>query len=102
MKEIGFDAKKCPLGKLGDTTIQEAYKVLKDLSDAVQKNAGISKLNDLSSKFYTLIPHNFGFKKMKDFVINSDKMIKDKNEMLNTLSDMKVSAKIMDNKDKKK
>jgi hypothetical protein len=25
MKEIGYDAKKCPLGKLGDGTINEAY-----------------------------------------------------------------------------
>lgn len=25
MKEIGYDAQKMPLGKLGDTTINEAY-----------------------------------------------------------------------------
>ena len=28
MKEIGYDAKKMPLGKLGDGTIKEAYKIL--------------------------------------------------------------------------
>jgi hypothetical protein len=28
MKEIGYDAKKMPLGRLGDTTIKEAYGVL--------------------------------------------------------------------------
>jgi poly [ADP-ribose] polymerase len=25
MKEIGYDAKKMPLGKLGDNTVKEAY-----------------------------------------------------------------------------
>jgi poly [ADP-ribose] polymerase len=28
MKEIGYDAKKMPLGKLGDGTIKEAYNIL--------------------------------------------------------------------------
>lgn len=28
MKEIGYDAKKMPLGKLGDNTIKQAYGVL--------------------------------------------------------------------------
>ena len=28
MKEIGYDAKKMPLGKLGDNTIKQAYAVL--------------------------------------------------------------------------
>jgi hypothetical protein len=31
MKEIGYDAKKMPLGKLGESTINEAYKILNDL-----------------------------------------------------------------------
>jgi len=32
MKEIGYDAKKMPLGRLGDSTIKEAYGVLSKLS----------------------------------------------------------------------
>lgn len=35
MKEIGYDAKKCPLGKLGDSTINDAYKVLNSLMTAI-------------------------------------------------------------------
>lgn len=47
MKEIGYDAKKMPLGKLGQSTIKEAYEVLTKLSDAVKKNdrATLSKLS---------------------------------------------------------
>lgn len=32
MKEIGYDAKKMPLGKLGDNTIKEAYTVLNKIT----------------------------------------------------------------------
>ena len=36
MKEIGYDAKRMPLGKLGDTTIKEAYGILNKLSEAIK------------------------------------------------------------------
>lgn len=36
MKEIGYDAKKMPLGKLGDTTIKQAYTILNDLMKAIK------------------------------------------------------------------
>ena len=38
MKEIGYDPKKMPLGKLGDSTIKEAYKVLDSLAKAIKKS----------------------------------------------------------------
>ena len=70
MKEIGYDAKKMPLGKLGETTIKEAYGVLNQLSTAVkQKNQ--AQMAKLSGDFYTLIPHDFGFQKMSNFILNN-------------------------------
>ena len=36
MKEIGYDAKKMPLGKLGDNTIKEAYTILTKLTQAIK------------------------------------------------------------------
>jgi len=38
MKELRYDAKKLPLGKLGDSTIKEAYTVLNNLMDAIKNN----------------------------------------------------------------
>lgn len=64
MKEIGYDAKKMPLGKLADSTIKKGYDVLTDLQEAIQKNKGRSEYSKLSSMFYTLIPHDFGFQRM--------------------------------------
>lgn len=38
MKEIGYDAKKMPLGKLSIDNIKHGYQILKDLERAIQKN----------------------------------------------------------------
>ena len=38
MKEIGYDAKKMPLGKLGDSTIRQAYQILNELTNAIKNN----------------------------------------------------------------
>lgn len=61
MAEIGYDAKKMPLGKLGKETITAGYKVLKKIENVLKKKEK-GDLKDLSSEFYTLIPHDFGFK----------------------------------------
>lgn len=61
MKEIGYDSNKMPLGKLGKETLKEGYEILKDI-EAVLDGKKKGNLYDLSSKFYTKIPHDFGFK----------------------------------------
>ncbi|HUJ57769.1 MAG TPA: WGR domain-containing protein [Kofleriaceae bacterium] len=60
---------KCPLGQLSREQIDQGRSVLdeaKALVNAGQKVAGKtrSQLEELTSKFYSLIPHNFGFKKL--------------------------------------
>ena len=69
---------KCPLGQLSRDQIDQGRDVLdeaKTLVNAGQKIAGKtkSKLEDLTSKFYSLIPHNFGYKKLDaDALLLSD------------------------------
>jgi len=51
-----------PLGKLSENTLKAGYSVLKDMEKELKKKAPNSgTLAQLSSKFYTLIPHDFGF-----------------------------------------
>jgi poly [ADP-ribose] polymerase 2/3/4 len=97
MKEIGYDAKRMPLGKLGESTIKEAYGVLSKLSEAVKKKKK-DELTKLSSEFYTLIPHDFGFQKMSNFVLDNDEKVKEKIKMLETISDLKITSKLLDQK----
>lgn len=61
MKEIGYNASKLPLGKLGRDTIQKGYAVLSKIEEALETK-GKGDLYELSSDFYSHIPHSFGFK----------------------------------------
>jgi len=63
---VGYDPKKLPLDKLSDETVKQGYKYLCEIETIL--NASKSKLTpgqssqlaQLSAKFYTYIPHNFG------------------------------------------
>ncbi|KAJ9543118.1 hypothetical protein OSB04_022825 [Centaurea solstitialis] len=64
MMEIGYNAEKLPLGKLSKATISKGYEVLKKVAD-VMGQYDRKKLEQLSGEFYTVIPHDFGFRKMR-------------------------------------
>ena len=55
------DVKKMPLGKLSKGQIAKGFDVLDDIEKELNANR-TAKLNELSSKFYTVIPHDFGRK----------------------------------------
>lgn len=96
MKEIGYDAKKMPLGKLAKSTIQQGYEVLNSLMSSVKQTSKRAELETLSSKFFSLIPHDFGFQKMSNFILDTEEKVKSKLDMLQSLSDMQVATKILD------
>eukprot|EP00826_Nyctotherus_ovalis_P049605 TRINITY_DN6010_c0_g1_i3.p1 TRINITY_DN6010_c0_g1~~TRINITY_DN6010_c0_g1_i3.p1 ORF type:complete len:285 (+),score=84.49 TRINITY_DN6010_c0_g1_i3:2372-3226(+) len=62
MIEIGYDAKKLPLGKLSKETIKKGYEILEKIANELNYFADKEILLDLSSEFFTTIPHDFGFK----------------------------------------
>ncbi|KAL0420046.1 UNVERIFIED_CONTAM: Poly [ADP-ribose] polymerase 2 [Sesamum radiatum] len=62
MMEIGYNAEKLPLGKLSKSTILKGYDVLKRIADVIGQ-ADKKTLEQLSGEFYTVIPHDFGFRK---------------------------------------
>jgi poly [ADP-ribose] polymerase len=96
MKEIGYDASRMPLGKLSKNAIQKGYEILKELSEAIEKKKSKSVLSDLSGQFYSYIPHNFGFKQMSEFIIETKDEVKKKLEMLGSLEDIQVATKLLD------
>lgn len=53
-------------------------------------------MTKLSGDFYTLIPHDFGFQKMSNFILNNEEKVKEKLNMLSTVSDLKVTSKLLD------
>lgn len=94
MVEIGFDAKKMPLGKLSQKTIKDGYAVLTRIA-AVLEGKSRDDLTELSGEFYTIIPHDFGFRKMREFVIRDTQTLKKKIEMVESLADIALATKLL-------
>lgn len=96
MKEIGYDAQKMPLGKLAKSSILKGYEALKGLMEEIKGKKRSDVINRLSSDFYSQIPHDFGFARMQNFVLDTEVKIKQKLEMLQSLEDIQVFTKMLD------
>ncbi|XP_010069904.2 poly [ADP-ribose] polymerase 2 [Eucalyptus grandis] len=94
MMEIGYNAEKLPLGKLSKLMILKGYDVLKRIADVIGQSDR-KKLEQLSGEFYTVIPHDFGFKKMREFVIDTPQKLKSKLEMVEALGEIEVASKLL-------
>ena len=92
MVEIGYDAQKMPLGKLTKAHIQKGYHVLKEIA-AVLNGETKGDLKYLSSRFYTIIPHDFG--RMVPPVIGTKQMLKQKLEMVESLADIQIATSLI-------
>ncbi|XP_040207277.1 poly [ADP-ribose] polymerase 1 [Rana temporaria] len=93
MVEFEIDLQKMPLGKLSKRQIQSAYSILNDVQQAVSDNAPESRLLDLSNRFYTLIPHDFGMKKPP--LLDNVEYIQAKVQMLDNLLDIEVAYSLL-------
>merc|ERR1719375_1330239 len=78
-EDSGGGADKAPMGKLTEAQIGKGQKVLDKLKKELRaKNK--SKIDEISSEFYTLIPHDFGRKRPPP--INDIKTLSAKEELL--------------------
>ncbi|BBH10456.1 polyADP-ribose polymerase [Prunus dulcis] len=94
MMEIGYNADKLPLGKLSKSTISKGYNILKRIADVIG-GSNRRTIEQLSGEFYTVIPHDFGFKKMSNFVIDTPQKLKQKLEMVEALDEIVVATKLL-------
>ncbi|XP_052161977.1 poly [ADP-ribose] polymerase 2-A [Oryza glaberrima] len=95
MVEIGYNADKLPLGKLSKSTIFKGYDVLKRISNVISR-ADRRQLEQLTGEFYTVIPHDFGFKKMREFIIDTPQKLKAKLEMVEALGEIEIATKLLE------
>ncbi|XP_049632386.1 poly [ADP-ribose] polymerase 1 [Suncus etruscus] len=93
MVEYEIDLQKMPLGKLSKRQIQAAYSILSEVQQAVSQGSSDSQILDLSNRFYTLIPHDFGMKK-PPLLSNADS-VQAKVEMLDNLLDIEVAYSLL-------
>lgn len=70
-----------PLGKLSKQQIARGFEVLETLEEAIRNpTGGGQSLEELSSRFYTVIPHNFG--RNRPPPISSPEILQAKKDML--------------------
>lgn len=74
------DIKKMPLGKLSKQQIAKGFEVLEEIEAAMNHSSERARLQELSSKFFTTIPHNFG--RNRPPVIDNKEIVEKKKEML--------------------
>ncbi|XP_029410301.1 protein mono-ADP-ribosyltransferase PARP3 isoform X2 [Nannospalax galili] len=81
MALMNLDVKKMPLGKLSKQQIARGFEALEALEEALKTPTGGGQtLEELSSHFYTVIPHNFG--RSRPPPINSPKILQAKKDMM--------------------
>ncbi|XP_020015119.1 protein mono-ADP-ribosyltransferase PARP3 isoform X2 [Castor canadensis] len=90
MALMNLDIKKMPLGKLSKQQIARGFEALEALEMALKAPTdGGQSLEELSSHFYTVIPHNFG--RSRPLPINSQELLQAKKDMLLVLADIELA-----------
>lgn len=90
MTLMNLDVKKMPLGKLSKQQIARGFEALEALEEAMKNPTGDGQsLEELSSCFYTVIPHNFG--RSRPPPINSPDILQAKKDMLLVLADIELA-----------
>ncbi|XP_045932518.1 protein mono-ADP-ribosyltransferase PARP3 [Micropterus dolomieu] len=89
MECMNLDIKKMPLGKLSKMQIAKGFEVLEEIEGAMNQRSGKARLEELSSKFFTTVPHNFG--RNRPPTINSKEIVEKKKEMLMVLADIELA-----------
>ncbi|CAF1916114.1 unnamed protein product [Brassica napus] len=74
--------------------ICNGYEVLQRISEMIERYDR-ARLEELSGEFYTVIPHDFGFKKMSQFVIDTPQKLKQKIEMVEALGEIEFATKLL-------
>ncbi|PAA60827.1 hypothetical protein BOX15_Mlig033515g2, partial [Macrostomum lignano] len=89
MLEFEIDLKKMPLGKISKRQIREAYSVLTDLSNICSAGGSTAQFLEASTRFYSLIPHDFGMRRPP--MLDTQEIIKAKLDMLDNLLEIEVA-----------
>ncbi|KAG5197690.1 hypothetical protein JEQ12_008419 [Ovis aries] len=90
MALMNLDVKKMPLGKPSKQQIARGFEALEAVEAALKAPADSGhSLEELSSHFYTIIPHNFG--RSQPPPINSPELLQAKKDMLLVLADIELA-----------
>lgn len=93
LSAMNYDTKKMPLGKLSKGTISRGFQALKDLAAVIDDATAHQEIEQLSNRYYSVIPHDFG--RNRPTVINTNVLLKREIDLLESLSDMKEASDML-------
>ena len=93
LSAMNYDTKKMPLGKLSKGTISRGFQALKDLAAVIDDTTAHQEIEQLSNRYYSVIPHDFG--RNRPTVINTNVLLKREIDLLESLSDMKEASDML-------
>ncbi|KAH9486025.1 Poly [ADP-ribose] polymerase 2 [Psilocybe cubensis] len=102
LSSMNYDARKLPLGKLAKSTILSGFSALKTLADVIQNPTGPTATQyggmrraceQLSSAYYSVIPHDFG--RNRPVVIDNEIALKKELDLVDALGDMEIASKLI-------
>ncbi|CAI8050123.1 Poly [ADP-ribose] polymerase 2 [Geodia barretti] len=97
--EMKYDPRKAPLGKLTKDQIKAGYAALKKIDDCISSNQFGDELVKACDQFYTRIPHDFGMRRPP--IIRTEAEVKEKLSLLETLGDIEIAMRLLNEGDKK-
>ncbi|XP_034725886.1 protein mono-ADP-ribosyltransferase PARP3 [Etheostoma cragini] len=98
MECMNLDIKKMPLGKLSKIQIAKGFEVLEEIEAAINQKSRNNCLKELSSKFFTTIPHNFG--RNRPPIIDNKEIVGKKKKMLMVLADIELAQTLKSENEK--
>uniref|UniRef100_A0A6B2KXW8 Poly [ADP-ribose] polymerase n=1 Tax=Arcella intermedia TaxID=1963864 RepID=A0A6B2KXW8_9EUKA len=96
LKTLGIDTDTMPLGKLGYSAIMKGRQILEEIENSL-KTGNKKFIVEGSNRYYTIIPHNFGF--FKPPLLDTEEKLQREFELLNTLADIEVTKKLSESSD---
>lgn len=94
LKKFDIDLRRMPLGKLSLKQIERGVEVLKEIEELLANGEDSAlEFEQLSSKFYTVLPHDFG--RFKPPVINTHAQLQSYYGKCNVLIDIEKATHLM-------
>ena len=95
MREMNFDTKRSPLGKVSQKQISTAYEILTKIENKLKTTNSSAAILSLSDEYYTKIPHDFGMRVPPR--INTTELLNKEVRLLEALGDIEVVTKLVNN-----
>ena len=78
----------------GYSYLRQIEAILNEIKSGRTAPKKTKQLSDLSGKFYTFIPHDFGRAKMSNFIIDTHDKLKSKMDLVSSLIDIKTAFEV--------